>query len=83
MSITITSGAALRGALDRLEAVGGLGDDLDVGLAVEDHAEARAHQRLVVDDQDADRHCRRSRSVSRASTAKPRPARGPAESVPP
>ena len=40
--------------VDRLAAVRGLADDLDVGLGVEDHAEAGAHERLVVDEQDAD-----------------------------
>ena len=33
-----------------------LATDLDVGLRTEDHAEAVAHQRLVVDDRDADGH---------------------------
>ena len=31
-------------------------DDLDVLLRLEDHAEARPHERLVVDDQDAHAH---------------------------
>ena len=39
--------------VDRLEPVARLGDDLDVGLAREQHPEARANHRLVVCDQDA------------------------------
>jgi hypothetical protein len=37
-------------------AVGGLADHLDVRLGLQDEAEAGAQQRLVVDQQDADRH---------------------------
>jgi hypothetical protein len=37
-------------------AVGGLTDHLDVRLGLQDEAEAGAQQRLVVDQQDADRH---------------------------
>ena len=37
-----TSGAQPRRLVDRLGAVGGLADDLDVGLGLEDHAEAGA-----------------------------------------
>lgn len=48
-----TSGGELRGGRDRLEPVAGLADDLEVGLGVEDDAEARAHERLVVDEQHA------------------------------
>ena len=40
----------------RLGAVGGLTDDLDVGLTVEQHREAAAHERLVVGDDHPDRH---------------------------
>ena len=36
--------------------VGGLADDLDVGLGVEDHAQSGAHDVLVVGDQDPDGH---------------------------
>ena len=45
-----------RGLVDRLEAVARLGDHLDVLLAGEQHAEAGADHRLVVGDEDADRH---------------------------
>ena len=34
--------------------VGGLADHLDVGLGVQDHPEAAAHQGLVVDDEHPD-----------------------------
>jgi hypothetical protein len=62
--------------LDRRVAVGRLADDVDVLLGVEDHAEAGAHQRLVVGDQDADH------SGSLATTSNPPPATGPARSEP-
>ncbi len=45
-----------RGLLDRLEAVAGLGDHVDVGLAGEQQAEAGADHRLVVGDEHADAH---------------------------
>ena len=51
------------------------------GLGVEDHPEAGADERLVVDEQDAD-HARASTGSSARST-KPPPSRGPASSVPP
>jgi hypothetical protein len=41
---------------DGLDPVARLGDDLDVGLAGEQHAEACADHRLVVGDEDADAH---------------------------
>ena len=67
MSISTTSGARLLGLGDRLAAVAGLADDLDVGLGLEDHAEPRAHQALVVGEQDADH--RADPSGSRARSA--------------
>ena len=48
-------------------AVGGLADDVEVVLGVEDHAEAGAHQRLVVGDQHADGSCGLHRLVSATS----------------
>jgi hypothetical protein len=56
------------GQLDRLGAVGGLADDVEVVLGVEDHLEAGAHERPVVGDQDAHDTgaCRRSRISSYA-----------------
>ena len=85
MSISTTSGRSARAMLDRLAAVGRLADDLDVGLGVEDHPEAVAHQGLVVGDQDADhrRDPRRVEGQARAE-ARSRPrAAGPASSSPP
>ena len=45
----------LGGPLDRLEPVGGLADDLEVGLGREHQLEPAPEQRVVVDDEDADR----------------------------
>ena len=56
MSISTTSGSSSRDAVDACSAVGALADDLDVVLGLEDHAEAGADQRLVVDEQHADAH---------------------------
>ena len=56
MSIRTTSGSKRPHGLDRLQAVLGLAHDLDVRLRLEDHLEARPHERLVVDDQDANAH---------------------------
>jgi hypothetical protein len=66
MSISTTSGASLS-ALGSLAAVAGLADDLEVRLGLEDHAEPRAHQALVVDEQHADH--RADPSGSRARSA--------------
>ena len=54
MSIRTTVGLEARGLVDRLEAVARLGDDLDVRLVGQQHAEAGADHRLVVGDEDAD-----------------------------
>ena len=43
------------GHRDTLGAVGRLADDLDVGLMVEEHLQPHAYDRVVVDDEDADR----------------------------
>ena len=56
MSISTTSGRRQRAGLDRLGAVARLADDLQVGLGVEDLAEAGADECLVVGDQHADGH---------------------------
>ena len=74
------------GLVDRLAPVRGLADDLEVLLGVEDHAEARADERLVVGDEDADAHAGSASAAptgSRARTVKPPPGRGPASSSPP
>src|SRR5205823_11067274 len=67
--------------VDRLASVGGLPDHLHRRLGVEDHAEPGAHERLVVDQQDADQT--RPSTGSCARSTKPPPSRGPASSVPP
>ena len=48
------------GLLDGLEPVGGLPDDLEVVLGLEDQAQAPAHHRFVVGEEQAD-HCHQSR----------------------
>ncbi len=68
-------------ALERLDAVGRLGDDLQVGLGVEDHAEAGADECLVVHHEEPD-HVAASTGM-RAHTAKPPPDRSPTFSSPP
>ena len=55
-----TVGCEARGLVDRLEPVARLGDDLDVALAIEQHAEAGAHQSTG--------RRRRARGCSRTST---------------
>src|SRR6185503_3460248 len=54
--------------VDRLPAVRGFSDYVDVRLRGEDHSEARPHELLVVRDQDADAHALPFRGT-RASTA--------------
>ena len=56
MSISTTCGFEAGGLLDRLEPVAGLGDNLDVLLAGQQHPKAGANHRLVVGDEHADRH---------------------------
>jgi hypothetical protein len=43
-------------------------DDREIGFGVQDQPQAGAHQLLVVDDQDADRHAAAPSTVSRART---------------
>jgi len=47
-------GRHLLRSVDGLDPVGGLADDLDVGLLGEDEVQAAPEQRVVVDDDDAD-----------------------------
>ena len=54
MSMRTTSGLELGRLTDRRVAVVGLADDLDVGLALEDHPEPGADKALVVRQEDAD-----------------------------
>ena len=51
MSISTTSGRCSRARRHGLVAVGGLADDHDVVLGVEQGTEAGPHQRLVVGDE--------------------------------
>ncbi len=46
----------LTGERDGVEAVGGLPDDLDVGLSVEDHGKTGPDDLLVVSDEHTDGH---------------------------
>ena len=71
------------GLLDRLEPVARLGDDLDVLFAGEQHAEAGADHRLVVGDEDADRHARSPPSGRRVLRTNPPPVAVPAVISPP
>ena len=68
MSMSTTSGSSSRAMLDGLRAVVGLADDLEVVLDLEDHAEARAHEGLVVGDEDAQHGAVIARPPSGAST---------------
>ena len=61
------------GLLDGLAAVGGLTDDVDVGLAGQEHAEADADHGLVVGHQDPDRHDWSRPTGRLARRMKPRP----------
>jgi hypothetical protein len=51
-------GGGLGGDLQRLGAVAGLTDDLDVGLGTQHHLQAAPEKRMVVDDQHPDRFSR-------------------------
>jgi hydrogenase maturation protein HypF len=76
-------GPEARGLVDRLEPVRRLRHDLDVVLAAEQHPEARADHRLVVDDEDADAHAGPPPSGSRVLSTKPPPSAVPVVSSPP
>ncbi len=80
MSISTTSGLQLACLLDRLAPVGGLADDVDVGLGAEDHPKPGADEALVVGEQNADH---RADSGNRARTRKPPSGFAPASSSPP
>ena len=66
MSISTTVGRKRAAFSTASSAVAGLGDDLDVLLAGEEHAEAGADHRLVVGDEDADAHARPSAGEGKA-----------------
>jgi hypothetical protein len=78
--------------IERRRAVGGLADDDDACLLLQDHAEARAQERLIVDEDDRDRvvaglavvhGAPRSVIGIIASTVHPPCRPGPASAVPP
>ena len=71
------------GLVHRFEPVARLGDDLDVLLAREQHAEAGADHRLVVGDEDPDRHRPLLSSGRRVLSTKPPPLADPALISPP
>ena len=83
MSINTTVGWKRAALLDGLDAVLGLGDHVDVLLAGEEHPEAGADHRLVVGDEDADRHDRPPASGRRVRSTKPPPFSLPALISPP
>jgi hypothetical protein len=56
MSISTTSGWSLRALLDAARAVGGLADDREIRLGRQDHPEPGPQQRLIVNQQNPDRH---------------------------
>jgi hypothetical protein len=78
-------GAERARELDRSLAVGCLGDHHDVGLGLEDHAQARPHKILIVGDESAEAHARAlsaPRRGSTASTTHPPAGEGPASRRP-
>ena len=75
-------GAQVASPLHGLASVRHLGDDLDAGLGVEDHRQARPHEILVVGDEDPD-HAGTPAFGNVATTAQPPLARGPDVKVPP
>ncbi len=83
MSIRTTVGVKARRFVDGLEPVARLGDNLDVRLAGEEHAEARTDHRLVVCNEDANRHCRSPPNGRRVLSTKPPPFAVPAVISPP
>jgi hypothetical protein len=78
-----TSGPVSPGELHRLGSGSGLAGNVDAGCLVDQSAQARADQRLVVGEDDVDGHRAGAGSGSRAVTRKPPPGRGPAEKSPP
>ena len=55
MSMSTTSGCGRCGELDAVAPSPASPDELEVGLGVDQHPDAGAEQRLVVDERDADR----------------------------
>src|SRR5215470_7899454 len=75
-------GPVLPGQRDRLGAVAGLADDLEVRRGVDEHAETSAHERLVIGHDYAD-HPATSAIGKHARTRNPPSGRGPAANSPP
>ena len=69
--------------VDRLHPITGLSNHLDLRVDLEELAETRADESLVVRDGDTDGQERTTSNGSRAFTAKPPVLRPPASSVPP
>ena len=76
-------GSVLADGVDGLEAVARFGDDIDVGLVLEDHRKAATHEGLVVDDGDADGHVLSISKGMWALTRKRSGGSGSAVKVPP
>src|SRR5262249_52972542 len=76
-------GEVLLGEADGVVAVGGLADDVDVVLGVEDHAEPGSDEFLVVDDEHFDAPVPLALRGIRATTANPPSGRYRASSWPP
>jgi hypothetical protein len=56
--------------IERLETIGGLGDDVQIRLVADDVRDARPHQHVIVNHQDAcARDCRHGRCSPQISTA--------------
>src|SRR6185437_1014608 len=75
-------GPFLSGQRDRLGAVAGLADDLEVRRGIDEYPEAAAHERLVVGHQDPD-HLVTCAIGKQARTRKPPSGPGPALNSPP
>ena len=83
MSIRMMPGWKRRGLVDGLQPVARLGDDLHVLLAREQHAKAGADHRLIVGDEDPDRHRGSSAIGSRVLRTNPPSGAVPADISPP
>ena len=82
MSISTTSGSCSATACATSLAVGGLADDRDVLGAAEHHRQPGADERVVVDDQDADRPVTPATAARRAAGSRRSPS-SPCSSWPP
>jgi hypothetical protein len=71
------------GQRHRFSTVGGLPDDFDAGLGVEDHSQPGTDDFLVIGHEHADRHVVAPRFGSTASTVQPLSGAGLAVRMPP